>query len=753
MPSSTTEIILAREAERAKALNESIMDTVMSAVVLCSNLSEVEEVMPKALADALGVIAKAWRDEAAERLGRSPLPRGAKTAADKSEYAAGLLAAVAIHLRPHNPFAEAKAQGVMALASRLDEQLDTRLAATASASAAHAAAQGAIAVAAVLDTPVAALGGACGALGVFEWGNTYCTIEPHGGDRLHFSADTLAEWASSEPPTGEPKLELACGVPHTFMPDSPCTLLLAHDGDHYCEGCGTWSSEVLSRIKLDERLSRGCAPETCGGSALDPCYSSMTSNGEIHDGARLAGALPIPEIFPNQCRSQLGAERCMMPQIHTSQHIGTKGGKWSDEDSDLVAPMTIEVDPVPLGGELPPPAGPERILTITPAGQEYVAEPLVKGAQAAGRAISEVVTGAARALSGVFDEMSIGQKLVATGAFSHAAAAAVELEVEQAKAVALTGPPSVGAGDAGNVISAPPSVSAAWTPPLLDVRRMTWAELAEPPADVESKRPAHRSISQLTTYEDCSLKYRLQRYGEAVSVPSWSLVGGAAVHKVIEQGENSSPSWLYRAADMWREIFKATVEEHAASSGIDPELWITANRGKENREWWEVEGEKMIMNYLAWRKGMLAKGWGLVAVELEVRTPATETRRERLGYVDQVWWHHATGAMLLPDLKTGSRDPKGVIQLDTYGRMVAAAGAGKVTPDMIKTVEAGYLMLRTGKIASQGDVFTRTQQAEIDFRFANMDRAERAGIYTPNVGMLCGSCSVRAACPVGRPEL
>lgn len=831
MPSNTTEIILAREAERAQALNSSIMDAVMSAVVLCSNISEVEEVMPKAIADALGVIVKAWRDEAAERLGRSPLPRGAKTAADKSEYAAGLLAAVGIHLRPFNPFA-----GVPL---------------TANASAAHAAAQGAIAVAEQLDTPVAAtaieqdiatLGGACGALGVFEWGNTYCTIESHGAEKLHFSAETLAEWASSGPPKGEPKLELACGVPHTFMPDSPCALLLNHDGDHYREGVGTWSAAYLR--------ARGCAAEICGGSSLDPCADSLDSAGGRHSGdlarpgldeqcrgyehneqtdverwcllvafhkgnhsdgesgwlahpvdpacacdgecghcvmmgceaccdsyagdhgARPVPALPIPEIFPNQCASQLGAERCMMPTAHTSQHIGTKGGKWNDEQSDLVASMKVEIDPVPLGEVLAPPSGPERIVSLTPAGEKYVGELLVKGAEAAGRAIADVVGGVAQALTGVtakqrddFDAMSIGEKLVATGAFSSAAAAAVELEVEQAKAVALTGPPVAthvlpgftalaaleAAHDAGLIISAPPAVSAAWTPPVLDVRRMTWAELSQPPANAATLRPAHRSISQLTTYEDCSLKYRLQRYGETVSVPTWALVGGAAIHEVIEQGESSSPKWMYRSADMWREIFKTTIEKFEKSSGIDREVWITANGGRENEQWWAVEGANMIANYLAWRKQMLADGWGLVAIELEVRTPATDGQPERLGYVDQVWWHHATGRMLLPDLKSGRNKPKGVIQLDTYGRMVGRVGAGVVKPEMIKSIEAGYLMLRRGELVMRDFVDKRTQAEEIDFRFANMDRAERAGIYTPNVGMLCESCTVRAACPVGRP--
>lgn len=826
MTTDLNKAVLDRIAEAADELNRRIMDEAMLAVVGCSNIGEVEQVMPGALADVFMLVAKTWRDEAAERVkaleaGESGT-RGAKGAQTKADYAASLLAGIAVSLRAHNPL--------------VAEPL------TVSGSAAQAAAEGALAVAQQLDTPASAR--RCGVIGTFNWGRAECS-KPfgHGDDVLHYSAETLAEWASSEPVKGLDVLR--CDVEHTFMPEERCVLLLDHEGDHYREGVGTWSSELRDAGGMDGvgsppfpgdpgycepcdlgghtckgcgeptsheapadcpdvrcpgsplyRGPRTCAPEECGGSSLDPCRDSIAFGNERHDGdlarpgldeqcrgyehneqtdverwcllvafhkgdhsdgesgwkplpidpacacdgkcqycvmkgceARHDGcagrsalrpvpAPEIPEIFPNQCRSQLGVERCMMPVAHTGTHIGTRGGKWLDAESDLVAPMRIASDPAPLADELPPPSGPQRIISVTPAGERFLGEMLVKGATAAAGAIGDVVGDIARALTG--------------------SAVAV-----------LDAPPIVAAGEA---FGAPPIVSAAWTPPVLDIRRMTWAELASPPANVDELRPKHRSISQLTTYEDCSLKYRLQRYRETISVPTWALVGGSAIHKVIEQGEGSSPKWLYRVEDMWREIFRETIEAFEASSGVGREHWLAANRGKENLEWWEVEGLAMLMNYLTWRKGMLAKGWGLVAIELEVRTPETETQRERLGYVDQVWWNHATGAMLLPDLKSGSRDPKDVIQLDTYGRQVAAVGAGVVKPEMIKSVEAGYLMLRKGELVLRGDVFKRTQAAEIDFRFANMDRAERAGIYTPNVGAFCGSCTVRAACPVGRPE-
>lgn len=46
--------------------------------------------------------------------------------------------------------------------------------------------------------------------------------------------------------------------------------------------------------------------------------------------------------------------------------------------------------------------------------------------------------------------------------------------------------------------------------------------------------PAHRSFSQLTTYQRCPLQYYLSKVAQVPEKPAVYLVAGSAVHSMIE---------------------------------------------------------------------------------------------------------------------------------------------------------------------------------------------------------------------------
>jgi len=64
---------------------------------------------------------------------------------------------------------------------------------------------------------------------------------------------------------------------------------------------------------------------------------------------------------------------------------------------------------------------------------------------------------------------------------------------------------------------------------------------------------------------------------------------------------------------------------------------------------------------------------------------------------------------------------------------------------------AGY---GAGTLVSQCDIWSRHSIGELQYRFATMDNAERAGLYQPNRSDFCSACGVRTACPdfMGSPS-
>lgn len=309
--------------------------------------------------------------------------------------------------------------------------------------------------------------------------------------------------------------------------------------------------------------------------------------------------------------------------------------------------------------------------------------------------------------------------------------------------------------------------------------RPTFASLLIPPP--ASIVPDHWSWSQLESSESCGLRYRLGRVEGYTQIPQWANIGGDAFHmatagidRTQQQTGAPYPSNAGVIASAWEAAFNQAIADVASTSPVPISEWRAANGGKENQDWWRVEGEAMLARWceerakLAMHAGpgqrklaTLPTGnsdWPNGAPENlqpAVEWPFTITVPGPLGeltytnIVDRVW-ECADGTLLVEDLKTGSRMPKDTAQLGTYAWGVASLvprnGLNRdgANPRILGT----FYNARKGLWTPAVDLLAAHPWDEFVYRLHTAEAKRRAGLYSPHVTDLCAACSVRYACPL-----
>lgn len=287
-------------------------------------------------------------------------------------------------------------------------------------------------------------------------------------------------------------------------------------------------------------------------------------------------------------------------------------------------------------------------------------------------------------------------------------------------------------------------------------RVLTFAELLQAPTSPPVK---HRSFSQVESYADCGLKYRLQRREPGViQRPSWALVGGKAIHAAIESFERdviavngAGVLSEFDPVTCWSGCFNDSITAQAIATPQYPmDHWRSAARGAEGYTWWLHEGVDMLSRYVAWRHAN-AGHW---AVATWNDVPMIEWPFETnfgdihvVGFIDLVLREATTGRLKVIDVKSGKSAPVDSLQLKTYGAVLAdqTLPSGTSAHDEI---DGAYFMLRRGELADVGAVSGLDARAEIFWRYGAMDASERAGVYMARPSSFCGGCSVKHACPV-----
>lgn len=218
---------------------------------------------------------------------------------------------------------------------------------------------------------------------------------------------------------------------------------------------------------------------------------------------------------------------------------------------------------------------------------------------------------------------------------------------------------------------------------------------------------------------------------------------GVAVHEAIERWERTYRThpteevmrWYYEAWD--REIERLRQVEPDTSQWLAlgrtrPETDLEVRRGR---------GADQVAGYITY-----ALHEGLRPIEYRPGEPASEVRFDLdldgvrvVGSIDLIL-ADARGRLLVRDIKTGSRQPASPIQLAVY--RIAVEGLLGEAPKW-----GDYYLCKHNAPTQPYDLSVYTRQ-DVARWFKQMDAAETAGVYLPNPGDHCKTCTVRRYCSI-----
>jgi hypothetical protein len=261
--------------------------------------------------------------------------------------------------------------------------------------------------------------------------------------------------------------------------------------------------------------------------------------------------------------------------------------------------------------------------------------------------------------------------------------------------------------------------------------------------------PAHVSFSQLTTVADCGVKFRLQRVEQLPQVPQWANVGGKAFHAAVEAYEAlGAPSPIDPGSVelLWLKLFNLEIEDTENVSGMARSEFRASQQGKENYDWWRVEGALMLQRYVDWRQGdgagqqVLQGPSGAPMLEWETRYAVDHVPFKTI--LDSVWTdgHSERPTAIIRDWKTGSLTP------DDRQLCTQAWGlrmAGWTGPVLVQFFDA-----RKGAFSEPFDPFERMTWDDVRYFVLSGDAERRLPIPSARPSDFCGGCPVAYACPI-----
>jgi PD-(D/E)XK nuclease superfamily protein len=493
-------------------------------------------------------------------------------------------------------------------------------------------------------------------------------------------------------------------------------------------------------------------------------------------GQSIAGLAPAPVLTGNgRCGHRALSDPgvpCVREPHETGVHTGLNGATWPYDAPAAVTPTTTPTEAYLMGAtDLPPIIG-EHAIIATQIGPNSgaVTTPVLSDPSEPN---DNVVTTAPELQGGPFWSFSPADPTAFPDVYLDAS-------------LILANPTNDPATDAATLtgvfapLLADPSNGRADVVPLADL-------LTAVPNRPELRDK--RSVSQLDQYTRCGLAYRLNHYhkDQAPRRPQWSLVGGTAFHRAVEAYERAvlartdptDPNVLSFAdgltpEQLWLEWFNRTIVETATelaqadSPYVSMETWRAADRGKEGYDWWRVVGAEMMTNWLDWRATRRAAGWSVMRQYLgpDGSVPMIEWPFDLIltspppgalgpvwpipltvtGQIDLVEIHSDHGLAVI-DLKTGKSTPDDAIQLAVYA---AAVRQLVVLGDTPSALSAGWFMARPSDHRASPWVPARALPSldVVTYRFAQMDGAERAGLYQANPSSFCAGCAVHDSCPI-----
>lgn len=317
------------------------------------------------------------------------------------------------------------------------------------------------------------------------------------------------------------------------------------------------------------------------------------------------------------------------------------------------------------------------------------------------------------------------------------------------------------------------------------VTRLRFADLGELAAKTYPVARANLSHSFVEDMESCGLKAMLRDASRHEQIgaarPSWSLVGGTAIHAAINAIERAalelggaSPNSEFGWEKFWNETLQAEIDERvlalAGSPYADLSTWHVPNKGLEGFDWWRVKGADMIATYLkvhddAWRashvllqvpaiRTNVATPGALVPVlEFEFNEFIAGTDITAKGYVDAAWVAHPatvgpsqypTAAIEVVDFKSGAREPSSPFQLAQYADVLRRH---YLPANFALPIYGRHYLARRGIYTPPVLLDSATSTDEIAYRYSQAQRAHRAGVVIASPSSFCSGCGFVDYCP------
>lgn len=290
-----------------------------------------------------------------------------------------------------------------------------------------------------------------------------------------------------------------------------------------------------------------------------------------------------------------------------------------------------------------------------------------------------------------------------------------------------------------------PIPRAVWAPAVPpNGRAWTTADLLAP-VDAASL-PPHLSFSQATTAVECGAKYRMQRIANAPQVPQWANIGGKAFHAAVEDYEHGG-------RDEWGTYLDREIAKTEQASGMTREQFRASAQGRENYDWWRVEGAAMLQRYVDWRQGagagqqLLSGPSGAPMLEWETTYDVDGVPFKTI--LDSVWTtagppYAPEVSAVIRDWKTGSMTPDNR-QLCTQAWGLRMAGWSN--PILVQFFDA-----RKGTFSEPFDPFDAEHGGmswdDVRYFVLSADAQRRLPILPARPSDFCGGCSVAYACPI-----
>lgn len=264
------------------------------------------------------------------------------------------------------------------------------------------------------------------------------------------------------------------------------------------------------------------------------------------------------------------------------------------------------------------------------------------------------------------------------------------------------------------------------------------------------KQLKHLSHSSRESLERCAKAWFLKYMTEAPRRPALWSAGGSAVHEATEQYDRMALMGQENAFNVgfaWERLFDVQLDK---ARKAEPNENVWARSPSEPIEVWNTNGPAFVRAYIDWRKRSPYEIWttpdNLPAIELDVSGRLPGCPVEIKGYVDRIFRDPVLDKLIIVDLKTGKRPPKGPEQFAAYAALV------KVKYGVQCDIGVPF-MNRKGTLGKPYELAEYTPEA-VGAVFGEVWERIQAGEFPANgFPSACFVCDVGASCAANNGPL